>query len=415
MDNAGNHLAELRRVRRELLETDDARLRRVVATVDALQTRGRADDLIAPLRPRLAVLRPPRPLTLVRVLFTPVNPLIVPAPEWRADAPAIPRSALPPLGRVVLAALDEVERAGLQALTQGRTIEQSWAVGGIGQALWPQASAALAGADMPPEWGEATGLGPEAFATLARPLALLLGEGTALHRLPGLDAERAEKEAARLLGRAASDPATLAMMLAVLLAAMPQARNLMSIAERLGAEHGRTAPERALDFVFQGIEAGIAAPTSAGHAARDMRHAATLLDELEAGAVAAQRPTRLARITALRRKLQAACRDRFRAAASAMRDAVTRNGRSAGEPTTDADVLALESAAADLRRLDAVGRAMGESTQFDRTLRDTAAAVAANTQLTYAERLHLAELLLGPDAALALVGAHAVSQRRDPV
>jgi hypothetical protein len=377
--------------------------------VDALQARGQADDLIAPLRPRLAVLRPPRPLTLSRVLFTPVNPLIVPAPNWRADTPAIPRSVLPPLGRVVRAALGEAEAARLEAMARGRTTEQSWALAGIGQALWPQAGAALAAASPPADWGAATGLGPEAFAALVPPLALLLGEGAALHRLPALDTDRAEKEAARLLGLAGSDPAALAMMLAVLLAAMPQARGLMSMAERLGG----VAPERALDFALHGIEAGIAAPAPAGHAAREMRRAATLLDELEAGAAAAQRPTRIARIAALRRKLQGACRERFRAAATALREAVAGMAR-APDTAAETDVLALENAAADLRRLDAVGRAMGDAAQFDRTLRDTAAAVAANAQLTHTERLHLAEMLLGPDAALALIGARSVRENADP-
>ena len=52
--------AELRQLKRELLAADDQRVRRLVALVDRISVRGEADSLIAPLRPRLAMLRPPR-------------------------------------------------------------------------------------------------------------------------------------------------------------------------------------------------------------------------------------------------------------------------------------------------------------------------------------------------------------------
>ena len=67
--------------------------------VDAMPNRGAADQLIAPLRARLAHLRPPRPLRFARLLFLPLDPLIVPAARWRAAQPAIPRTVIPPSRR----------------------------------------------------------------------------------------------------------------------------------------------------------------------------------------------------------------------------------------------------------------------------------------------------------------------------
>ena len=76
-------MSALHDVARTLNAARDEQLARVVAVVDALPARGAADTLIAPLRPRLATLRPTRPLNLTRLLFTPLDPLIVPSAEWR--------------------------------------------------------------------------------------------------------------------------------------------------------------------------------------------------------------------------------------------------------------------------------------------------------------------------------------------
>jgi hypothetical protein len=70
----------------------------VLALIDDLSERGEADALIAPLRGRLAGLRPRRKLGLTRLLFTPLNPIIVDAANWSAAALSIPRTALAPLG-----------------------------------------------------------------------------------------------------------------------------------------------------------------------------------------------------------------------------------------------------------------------------------------------------------------------------
>ena len=85
---------ELRRLGGELVSAQDDKITRVVAMLDKLPHRGAADALLVPLRPRLARLRPVRPLTFERLLFTPLDSLILQPADWKRDAPGIPRSAL---------------------------------------------------------------------------------------------------------------------------------------------------------------------------------------------------------------------------------------------------------------------------------------------------------------------------------
>src|ERR1700682_2240745 len=87
----------IREVARSLAVARDEQILQVVAMVDAMPNRGAADQLIAPLRGRLALLRPPRPLRFARLLFLPLDPLIVPAGRWRPEQNTIPRNAIPSL------------------------------------------------------------------------------------------------------------------------------------------------------------------------------------------------------------------------------------------------------------------------------------------------------------------------------
>jgi hypothetical protein len=83
----------LRNIQRELIVAQDDQITSVLAIVDNLAVRGEADNLIAPLRGRLAKLRPRRKLSMSRLLFMPLAPLFVAGPSWSAGSPSIPRSA----------------------------------------------------------------------------------------------------------------------------------------------------------------------------------------------------------------------------------------------------------------------------------------------------------------------------------
>ncbi len=380
-----------------LLSAADARLRRVVAVVDALPARGDADALIAPLRPRLARLRPPRPLTLTRLLFAPVEPLIVPSASWQIGSPGIPRSALAALGGDLCAALGEAADP-LRARCAGRSMEDEAVVAECGAPLWAEAAKLLPGRLPPADWTSATGLPPAAHRALVVPLGVLLGEGVPLHKLPTLAGQTALAEAERLLRQAgARGGAALTMMLALLLRRLPRAQRLLQLADGIGEAGGAgQASDRVMAFLLGDLRGAVASDAALPEAADQVRRSARLLEELEAAAGAAERPSRMQMVRAARQDLSAMCRDRMAAAAESLAVAAEMAAEAA-------DLAAMEDTARALRLLDAVGRRLGEAEVYDRVLSGTAGRLTAGTLLAPNARLRLAEILLGPDAALALV------------
>jgi hypothetical protein len=142
----------LRTLHRDLAAAQDDQIHRVLTIIDDLAERGDADKLIAPLRGRIAELRPRRKLSLARLLFTPFNPLIVDAASWSAAAPSIPRTAILPLAGQVrdglgAAAAQMDAMAALHSSTDGigELVE-------IGGKLWPTAAKILADVPMPANW-----------------------------------------------------------------------------------------------------------------------------------------------------------------------------------------------------------------------------------------------------------------------
>ena len=134
--------AHVNTVQNSLVNAPDAQLARIVAMVDAIPVRGAADALIAPLRPRLALLRPARKMQLTRLLFSPLNPLIVPLRAWRRGDVGVARSNLPPLSTAVRAALPDLCREvddALLAISPG----DGSALLSLGARLWPEAAAML--------------------------------------------------------------------------------------------------------------------------------------------------------------------------------------------------------------------------------------------------------------------------------
>ena len=92
---------EFRALQTTLAKARSEQIAQVVAAIDAMPTRGVADDIISPLRPRLALLRPSRPLRWSRLLFMPLDPLIVPTARWQPGEPTIPRACLRLFGAMV--------------------------------------------------------------------------------------------------------------------------------------------------------------------------------------------------------------------------------------------------------------------------------------------------------------------------
>jgi hypothetical protein len=144
--------AILRELQHRLAGAQDGLIERIVAMVDALPERGAADRLIAPLRPRLAQLRPARPLRFCRLLFLPLDPLIVPGPKWRPMSLTIPRTVLEPLAVSVLDAMRPDARAAVEAVIAGRTTRDIETVRKAGALLWPAAGRILCAAPASRTW-----------------------------------------------------------------------------------------------------------------------------------------------------------------------------------------------------------------------------------------------------------------------
>lgn len=397
------HWSELRKLRREATVADDARVRRLVAVVDSAAERGEADQLIAPLRRRLAVLRPPRPLRMMRLLFCPLDPLVQPPAVWRPGGAGIPRTVVAPLSDMVVQALgpraDEVA-----AMIAGRTTNDRLAIADAGAILWPLAAAALRGGAAPANWNAATGLPASEFGPLAGTIGVLLGEGPllwslAMH-LPGTD----EPEFARglLNTAAAAGPLAYSMMLVLLLASMPQAGFLVALADEIAAAHAtlRLAPDRVFDFLIGAVEArqdGVQSMrTDIGGVLRGVSLLETLLREN------ANRPSRMTRLERVRRQMDEQCRAAFATTGELL---LANEHTAAPAAAPDERQMSREAQARELRRVEAVGRRLGAAQFYDSGLRQVAEQLVAQPDMSAIERLRMAEILLGPDAALSLFGA----------
>ena len=159
----------------------DEQVTRIVAIVDSMSQRGRADLLIQPLRPRLTALRPPRPLRFGRLMFHPLDMVIVPAVHWRTGQSAIPRTALMPMAKFVRLAMGPAAIA-IEAELHDRTTADSDLISRLGRRLWPAAAAILPEMAIPRTWAS-TQLGEHTYRPLANAVATLLAEAVAIDTL----------------------------------------------------------------------------------------------------------------------------------------------------------------------------------------------------------------------------------------
>ena len=133
---------QVRAIQHDLLSARDQQILRVVDMVDKMPLRGEADHFIAPLRQRLAILRPARRLNFTRLLFQPLDSVIVAPSAWRRDTLNVPRSALPPLAALVRSHMRD-EAAALDHALEDLTTDHEAEIVEIGPRLWAAAAALL--------------------------------------------------------------------------------------------------------------------------------------------------------------------------------------------------------------------------------------------------------------------------------
>ena len=398
----------VRQVARSLAGARDGQIAEVVSLVDAMQARGQADALIAPLRGRLRALRPARRPRFGRLLFAPLDPVIVPAADWRAETATVPRTALAPIEAIVRRQLG----------TEAAVIETALCEDGarIGERLWAAAAAALRdGGDVPPPmWSEA-GLAAAAFPPLRRAIASVLAVAERIDAwteqrmddLPSRPPPEATELRAMLATALTNGAEACALVGAVLLARMPRACGdvldaIAAIGEGNSASARRCA-ELALDATLGRIETATTVEIGSvplGDAAREIQGAALLMEGIGRGAG----PRRRECLDTARQAVSRACRSRFETALAEnfIAPLTTLSGGSGSIAPAE-----LEAVARDLRRFETAARKLGGSAAYDEALRraaDLTGGLAADAPLTRADRIRLAEILAGPERALRLFG-----------
>lgn len=420
--------ADIRALHRHLVSARDEKILQVVAMVDALPHRGQADALIAPLRPRLAELQPRRPLHFGRLLFMPLNPVVIPGPKWRRDSLAVPRTALPcivrQVGEMAPDLVDDITRQIDGGMADDRLLLLR-----VGPKLWPQAARLLGQAPPPDDWESATGLSQADHGAIRRTIVLVLEHAVVI--ATQMDADEPDADAiGQILQQAAlSSAEALSTLITVLLHWVPAAAPLVMSATSAHASPagvaGRVASERAVEFVLDALDSDQLANNDGPAGLDRLRRTVALLDGL--ADQSGDRPSRAARISATRARIDAACRERFAdvlqndvlkrigGTPAAVADALgesgmpgTGAGRGAGRGAMDAEAVGLlEASARQLRNFEQVARRVNRSDHYDKLLRDTAALlapVAGEDEFARIDRLRLAEILLGPETALSMLG-----------
>lgn len=406
---------EFRALQNTLAKANNEQVSQVVAAIDVMGTRGIADEIIAPLRGRLAHLRPSRPLRWTRLMFLPLDPLIVLTERWQPGEPTIPRSCLTLLASAVRARMGSDADAIVREIDSGTTAD-ALISGRVGSLLWPAAARILADMALPEGWAESN-LPAEAFAPLAHDVAV------ALEQVMPMDAIRAEAEFGVtlqfatlrpiLLAAASHGPIALAMVVVLLLARLPQSGPLLdcSALTAVTADEApiRDAIMRARAVLLARIEGsgGVEAlviGSSLADAAAEVRQIDALLCGMRSSGDIAEAAGREA---AIRQRLDASCRTRF-AAGIAGEFVEQLHGP---KPRRSSAVLAaLEATARNLRGLESEARRIGSGELYDTLLRETAATVTTletGGPLSLVDKVRLVEILVGPDEALAVLEGRA--------
>ncbi len=373
-----------------LLKARDEEITQVVAMIDTLSPRGAADALIAPLRPRLALLRPSRPLGFCRLLFTPFNPVIVPLRGWRPQHKSVPRSVLMPIAATVARELGPNARL-IDAETEKPVSSGTTAEANACARLWPAAAAVLQSAPAPEDWDK-TELPLAVYAPLARRLGAVLQQEPVLATLDRIAATGDLRTIEVMLKQVGADAVPL--ISAVALARTPAIAALLVKANdgmaKLVLEilSGPSGPGTQITLAPLG-EVGL----RLGEQVASLR-------AMEANITSAEFRRQLHEV---RQHLDEVSLARF---TSALETEFLIQLRALGLSRNTEDITGIETAARALRALELEARVLGGGDVYDRLLRQGVEAILAcgrNRGINKIETIRLVEILAGSAAALALL------------
>lgn len=168
-------------VSKDIRQADDTKLRQIVAFLESGSNEQARQNLLEPLRPRLAFLKPPRQLRFTRLLFLPLDDLIVPAPRWLPRHATVPRSIMTAISHTVRQGMAE-QAAEIDQLIAGQDTTNTALIETAGRIVWAHAARILA--ELPPPVGwDATGLRPDLYPSIARAVSTVLRRADLLRTL----------------------------------------------------------------------------------------------------------------------------------------------------------------------------------------------------------------------------------------
>ena len=402
---------------------DDAKLRKIVDVIEATGQHA-FQSILDPLRPRLAALKAPRPLRFSRLMFLPLDGLIVPAPAWKRDQATIPRSVLMPMAAMVKAALPAQSEA-VERVIEGHAMDNAAIIDRAGEMLWPHAADALMRAPAQAAIQE-TGLRPALFADITAAIVTALRCAVPLRALQREVAVGLLAPEESLIERivAAIDGGSeegAAMVVKLILTALPRAASTLrrlstSALPHTAAMHLRAALNRGMEHILTEMENGaglgdIVRTGSLSEVGAGLGNVVRLLQTLdEDGGSTRSR----GRVAGIRASLDTACSKRF--ADGLQEGLIAPLAAADAAPVSAAGQAELERCARDLRSVEIVGRQLGHAAKYDALVSQASTSVGAAAErgdLATARAARLVEILAGPDAAEAIYRkASAAAARR---
>ena len=402
----------------ELVHASDSKILKITRMIDMLSDRGEADQLLAPVRARLATLRPTRPMTRTRLLFTPLDPVVVPAAKWQLGDLSVPRSIIQPLANLLLPKIPGGLPPGI-----GETDEA--ALTRAGAPLWAAAAEHLSALELPadwatPAWQKLNGLTAPMVIQLAEALHVILRHAVELRSLPPQNDPHAEQVLSALLSDAAeAGPLGWGIMLALLLdAAAPDqvVRAAISVARcHRFATTLLAAIDQATADTLSRMEAALEEPAS-----EDLLDPSRMVARVELiGRIERFRRLELRpvpeqrRVSRLRQALSADNRLAFEAALQTRLPGPENSSPHqaaesdvAPKPLTTRAVGLLETDARQLRQFALAAARLGEGDEYGRLLEEAASRyldAGPTSGLLAADRLRLTELLVGSERAVEIM------------
>lgn len=383
-------------------QATDNQIIKLVSMVDAMPERGAADAILGPVRARLKHLRPERTLNVSRLLFLPLDAVLLNAREWRPAPGQVPRTAIAPLLQALRSAEPRVFQAVEDTLA-GQSLRNGHLVSELGAALWTAAARSFP-ATPPAGWTEA-GLPAQGFPFIAQTCRPLWRHGPALWKLRLAATDGLREQDLRIAFRAVAQdgPEAAGIVLSALLPYVVNPAQMIAIVGGLDRSLAGIA-EQVLDKYLAGISPDLDFSDLTAVATAAERFA-LVLEDLDS-ATGRDRPKRAQLLHSLRQAAAEACAERLGDQVNAhLVQPLERLAAAAS--VSDAEVEALEKSAIALRSIANSGRGLRQGSGFDQALAPAIALLERNLpglpqapdRYAFADALRVLEILAGSAVA----------------